>query len=212
MSKVLHVVSLDVPSPPSYGGVIDIYYRLKTLTELGAKIHLHCFQYGRKPITNPSPLCEQIYYYPRRTGLCSALTRKPYITYSRRSSELLQNLLAIDAPILFEGIHCCQYLNHHKGSKRERNWFVVIILSIPTTIIFLKRLRNQLKKYTLPLRVCVFGGLNLSLGMPLPFWQSLPRSVNAFRNATPKWRLFGFQLNGLDFLGGLHASAPFFLF
>ena len=30
-SRRLHVVSLQVPFPPDYGGVIDIYYKLKAL-------------------------------------------------------------------------------------------------------------------------------------------------------------------------------------
>lgn len=30
-SRRFHVVSLQVPFPPDYGGVIDIYYKLKAL-------------------------------------------------------------------------------------------------------------------------------------------------------------------------------------
>lgn len=213
MSKVLHVVSLDVPSPPSYGGVIDIYYRLKTLTELGAKIHLHCFQYGRKPITNPSPLCEQIYYYPRRTGLCSALTRKPYITYSRRSSELLQNLLAIDAPILFEGIHCCQYLNHPGLKERKK---LVRCHNIEHTYYY--HLAKASKK---PIEKVYFAIESMRLRRFEPilrYASSLlaisPKECQYFRKRYPEVEtLWLSAFHGLDFSQEVcTASAPFFLF
>ena len=44
--REIHIVCFDVPHPPDYGGVIDIYYKVKSLHELGIKVHLHCYQYG----------------------------------------------------------------------------------------------------------------------------------------------------------------------
>jgi len=38
--KHLHIVSFDVPAPPSYGGVIDVYYKARALADLGVKVHL----------------------------------------------------------------------------------------------------------------------------------------------------------------------------
>ena len=35
----LNVVSFDIPYPPDYGGVIDIYYKIKALNSAGIKIH-----------------------------------------------------------------------------------------------------------------------------------------------------------------------------
>ena len=43
----LHIVSFDVPFPPNYGGVVDVFYKIRALHKLGVKIHLHCFEYGR---------------------------------------------------------------------------------------------------------------------------------------------------------------------
>jgi hypothetical protein len=43
--KHLHIISFDIPYPPNYGGVIDVYFKIRTLHELGIKIHLHCFEY-----------------------------------------------------------------------------------------------------------------------------------------------------------------------
>ena len=36
-----------MPYPPDYGGVFDLYYKLKYLHERGVIIHLHCYEYGR---------------------------------------------------------------------------------------------------------------------------------------------------------------------
>jgi hypothetical protein len=39
----LHVVAFNVPYPPDYGGIIDIYYKLKALSADGTRIILHAF-------------------------------------------------------------------------------------------------------------------------------------------------------------------------
>ena len=46
-SRRFHVVSLQVPFPPDYGGVIDIYYKLKALKKMGYETWLHTFRYDR---------------------------------------------------------------------------------------------------------------------------------------------------------------------
>jgi len=48
LTRNLHIITLNVPYPPDYGGMIDTFYRIKALHGLGIKIHLHCFQYGRQ--------------------------------------------------------------------------------------------------------------------------------------------------------------------
>jgi hypothetical protein len=45
--KPLHIVSFDNPYPPVYGGIIDVYYKLKALHALGFEIYLHCFVYTK---------------------------------------------------------------------------------------------------------------------------------------------------------------------
>src|SRR5512133_461777 len=103
--KHLHIISFDIPFPPNYGGVIDVYYKLKTLHSLGVKIHLHCFEYpGRSRSEDLNALCEEVFYYPRITGLRSAFSFAPYIVSSRKSEELMKNLLKDEHPILFEGL------------------------------------------------------------------------------------------------------------
>ncbi|MDR1527925.1 MAG: glycosyltransferase [Dysgonamonadaceae bacterium] len=110
--KRIHIVAFNIPFPPNYGGVIDIFYKLETLSANGVKIILHAFGYGRKPAPELEKYCEKVYYYPRKTGILSQLSTLPYIVYSRRNRQLLAGLLKDKAPVLFEGLHCCYYLNH----------------------------------------------------------------------------------------------------
>jgi hypothetical protein len=110
--KRIHIVSFNVPYPPNYGGVIDVFYKLKALSENGVRIIFHAFEYGRKPAQELEKYCEKVYYYQRKNGVFSQFTRLPYIVYSRRNAKLLADLSEDDSPILFEGLHCCYYLNH----------------------------------------------------------------------------------------------------
>ena len=41
--KKLHIISFDNPYPPVYGGVIDVFYKIKDLHAEGYEIYLHCF-------------------------------------------------------------------------------------------------------------------------------------------------------------------------
>jgi glycosyltransferase involved in cell wall biosynthesis len=115
----LHIISFDIPFPPNYGGVIDVYFKLKTLHRLGVKIHLHCFEYpGRDRSEELNAFCEEVFYYPRITGLRSAFSLAPYIVTSRKSEELMKNLLKDNYPVLFEGLHSCYYLDDPRLKSR----------------------------------------------------------------------------------------------
>lgn len=108
----LHIVSFDIPWPANYGGVIDVFYKVKALHKQGIPVHLHCFQYNRPQAEELLPYCETVNYYPRNTGLNSNLSLQPYIVRSRISDELTQRLLADDYPILLEGMHTCGILGN----------------------------------------------------------------------------------------------------
>jgi hypothetical protein len=41
--RELHIISFNVPYPPNYGGVMDVFFKIRALHEQGIKIHLHCF-------------------------------------------------------------------------------------------------------------------------------------------------------------------------
>lgn len=110
--KELHIVSFNVPYPPDYGGVIDVYFKIKALSALGIKIHLHCFHYGREQSEELNKICHKVYYYPRKKFYQAIYSNVPYIVGSRQSDELLSNLTRDNHPVLFEGLHTCFYLNH----------------------------------------------------------------------------------------------------
>lgn len=110
--KNLHIVAFSIPFPANYGGVIDVFYKLKALHTAGIKIHLHCYQYDRPEAQELNIYCESVNYYPRRTGFAAQISMKPYIVNSRKSDLLLKNLLADNFPILFEGLHSCFYIKH----------------------------------------------------------------------------------------------------
>lgn len=119
-NNTLHIIALNIPYPTNYGGAIDIFYKVKALSELGIKIHLHCFEYGRDKAEILNTLCETVVYYPRKMYWKNLLSRTPFIVKSRTSEKLLQNLISVEAPILFEGLHCCYYLNHPKLKDRKQ--------------------------------------------------------------------------------------------
>ncbi|MCS6934814.1 MAG: hypothetical protein NZM35_06670 [Chitinophagales bacterium] len=110
--KHLHVVSFNVPWPPDYGGVIDVFYKIKALHQLGVKIHLHCYTYGREESRELAAICESVHYYPRKKFYQALYSKIPYIVGSRQSDELLHLLTQDEHPVLFEGLHTCFYLNH----------------------------------------------------------------------------------------------------
>lgn len=120
MNKQLHIVSFDNPFPPNYGGVIDVYYKIQELSKSGVEIILHVFEYGREPNEQLKKLCKKVYYYSRRKFVNPFIGTLPYIVTTRNDEELLNNLLADDAPILFEGLHSCFFLNNTQLSKRKR--------------------------------------------------------------------------------------------
>lgn len=120
MDKHLHVIAFDIPYPANYGGVIDVYYKLKALKELGVKIHLHVYEYGREKTKKLNELCVSVDYYNRRTTRNYLFHKKPYIVASRNSDKLLKNLKSKPFPILFEGLHTCYYLNHKDIADRRK--------------------------------------------------------------------------------------------
>lgn len=100
--------------------MIDVFYKIKALAELGVKVHLHCFEYGRPRAKELEKLCAEVRYYPRKLGKHQLLGNLPYVVMSRRSEALLANLQKDDHPILFEGLHTCYYLGDPSLHGRKR--------------------------------------------------------------------------------------------
>lgn len=115
----LHIVSFDIPYPPTYGGVMDVYFKMKALKELGVDIILHAFQYNRPQVKELEEICHEIHYYDRLPPSRALPIGKPHIVKSRQHPALLKRLLQDDIPILFEGLHTTYYLADPDLSHRK---------------------------------------------------------------------------------------------
>jgi hypothetical protein len=94
-----------VPYPPNYGGVVDIFYKIKALQELGVQIYLHAFESRNLKNKDIEAYCKEVFYYERQNTALKTLSLKPFIVTSRSNKSLVKNLASVNAPILFEGLH-----------------------------------------------------------------------------------------------------------
>ena len=102
----IHIVTHDVPWPVDFGGVVDLFYKIKSLHEHGIYIHLHCFTKNRPKQNILERYCSSVHYYPRKKWFSLLHFKIPFIVQSRRSQLLIENLQKDNYPILLEGIHC----------------------------------------------------------------------------------------------------------
>jgi hypothetical protein len=116
----LHIISFDIPYPANYGGVIDVFYKAKALTDKGIKVHLHCFEYNRKQTAELDKLFYKVFYYKRDISKKHLFKNIPYMVSTRHSEELAKNLLKDDYPILMEGLHTSSILEDQRFNKRLR--------------------------------------------------------------------------------------------
>ncbi len=120
MDRHLHIVSFDIPWPADYGGVIDVFYKVKAIAAAGVKVHLHCFAYGRARSAELDALCESVHYYKRNMNKTLLTHPLPFIVVSRQSTALFNRLMEDDYPILFEGKHSAYLLNHPDLASRKK--------------------------------------------------------------------------------------------
>lgn len=172
--KRLHIISHDVPWPADYGGVVDLFYKVKSLHNEGVKIILHCFKNpGREEQEELNHFCEKVYYYDRLRGLRGLSFTLPYIVKSRAHPDLLVNLLKDNHPVFMEGIHCTAFLHHLLNQNRkvylrlhnvealyyshlfrhEKNWFKKIYFLNESVFLgkYEKRLPTDLPMFSLSL-------------------------------------------------------------
>ncbi|ADX68057.1 hypothetical protein [Weeksella virosa] len=100
----LHFVSMDKPYPPNYGGVIDVFFKLKSFYDLGVKIYLHVFGFDKKLPKELAQYAEKVFYYPIKQYPKYFFRKEPFSVASRNGKCLLENLLSIKAPIFFESM------------------------------------------------------------------------------------------------------------
>jgi len=119
--KRLHIVCFDIPYPATYGGAIDVYYRLRALHEAGVLITLHCTYKGA--LTHYPELeniCAEVFYYPRTISPLALFSRLPLAVAGRPNSDILHNLLRDDAPILYEGLVSCGTIDAPELRNRKK--------------------------------------------------------------------------------------------
>jgi hypothetical protein len=117
--KHINIIAFDVPYPADYGGAIDIFFKIQSLHEAGIKVHLHCFEYGRKPQDILKKLCSTVHYYPRKTAKSLLFNTLPYIVLSRTNESLKKNLVKNNFPILMEGLHSTFLLGDPELTRRR---------------------------------------------------------------------------------------------
>lgn len=119
--KQLHLISFNYPYPPSYGGIIDVYYKIKALSDIGIKINLHCFVDTIPETVDPEikSITENVFFYKKKKNPLHYFSTVPFAAVIRNSDELFKNLMAIQAPILFEGLQTTPIISRlkNKGYK-----------------------------------------------------------------------------------------------
>ena len=118
--KEIHIVSFNIPYPPNYGGVIDVFYKIKALYELGIEINLHCFKYDRPESSELEKYCKSVRYYNRPKSIKHFFSKLPFIVKSRSNKNLFINLIQDSYPIIFEGLHTSFYLNKILDTKHKQ--------------------------------------------------------------------------------------------
>lgn len=117
----LHLVSFAIPFPADYGGVQDVFHKLRWMKKLGVQVHLHAWAYhGRAISPELAALCADISIYKRSINWKDLLQGKPYTIASRNPNNLISNLKRDDAPILFESLHTTRQLAHPDLANRKK--------------------------------------------------------------------------------------------
>lgn len=111
----LHIISMDHPFPPDFGGIIDVYFKIKALHQIGYKIYLHTFT-EKIPDSCPEleAITEKVFYYTFSSNPLLFFLAIPFSVISRNDKALLQNLNTVKAPILFESLKTTYLVKQQK--------------------------------------------------------------------------------------------------
>ncbi len=119
MANTVHIISFNVPYPPDYGGVIDVFYKIKALKACGINVVLHCYEYGRAHSEVLKEFCSEVHYYKRTKSVKFAFKKEPFIVTTRNSEDLLKRLKNDNLPIIFEGLHTTFWLRELSENNRK---------------------------------------------------------------------------------------------
>lgn len=116
----VNIVTYEYPYPAGYGGLMEVYYKIRYLAEAGVKIHLHSFFLRQQPDDHMKKFVASQHFYPRKKPTPRLHNSVAYIIQSRKHPDLLKNLLDNEAPIIFDGLHTTAFLNHPDLSQRKK--------------------------------------------------------------------------------------------
>jgi Glycosyl transferases group 1 len=117
VNESIQLVAFAAPFPPDYGGVMDVYFKISALKEIGVNVHLHAFTYKQhQPSVELNRICASVQYYPR---MITAHYMKgwPYVVATRYNTNLLKNVLQIGYPVLLEALHTSWLIPHLREAK-----------------------------------------------------------------------------------------------
>lgn len=123
MAKSLHIVCFDNPYPPNYGGIIDVYFKIKALHQLGYQVYLHCYV---KEVPHEyvalQAITLELYFYQIKLNPIYFFSSIPFSVRCRADKRLLVNIQKMDAPVLFEGLKTVYAL--HAGVLKTSKAFL----------------------------------------------------------------------------------------
>ena len=174
MTEKIHIVSLDAPSPPDYGGALELFYKIPALSKAGKKIILHYFSYKKnRDAQGLERYCSEIYRYERLSIFRSLFSSAPYIVQSRNHPELIRRLRADQNPVILEGIHCSGILPSLQTGRKivlrlhndEAEYYKQLALAETNLLkrIFFRREKKRLALYQAQLpKTLVVAALSLT--------------------------------------------------
>ncbi len=107
LNNHIHIVCPEIPHPLSTADMADTWFQLQLLHKAGLQVILHCFHDDNGQPADLSALQDitfAIHLYERNQGHKGLSIRHPYCISSRSNPLLLQNLLQLNAPVLFQGM------------------------------------------------------------------------------------------------------------
>jgi len=123
MAKSLHIVCFDNPYPPNYGGIIDVYFKIKALHQLGYQVYLHCYvKEVPHELDTLQGITQEVFFYPIRMNPFYFFSAVPFSVRCRDDQRFAENIQKMDAPVLFEGLKTVYAL--HTGALKTSKAFL----------------------------------------------------------------------------------------
>ncbi len=117
--KNIHVVVFENPYPPNFGGLIDVFYKIKYFKEINYSVILHIYDDNLNVSEALKAICSTIYTYKKDSNYLNFISLHPFSSRTRFDPSILINLKKDNHPILFEGLKTTFLLLKSKLGRRE---------------------------------------------------------------------------------------------